>query len=107
MDGGVGGFMPPIFSDLQESWTKIRHAVRELATVFFVAFFLVAMVGRLVKTPPPQGRVFRLITGFTYSIGSRTHIGIVEIRGRPPLSPKEPHEQENTGQRAFDLNPYL
>ena len=33
-DGGPGGTTPPILSNLQESWLKVSHATRELATVF-------------------------------------------------------------------------
>ena len=39
-DWGHGGRRaPPIFSNLQESWSKGSHAARELATVFSVTFF--------------------------------------------------------------------
>jgi len=31
--------VPPMFSNLQESWSKGSHAARELATVFSVTFF--------------------------------------------------------------------
>ena len=34
--GGVGG----VASSLQESWSKVSHAARELATVFAVSFLL-------------------------------------------------------------------
>ena len=45
---------PPIFSNLQESWSKSSYAARELVTVFSVTFvFLVTIVGQLIKTPPP------------------------------------------------------
>ena len=54
---------PPIFSNLQESWSNVSHAARELATVFSATFFsLVTIVGQLVKTPSPQQRVSRHIT---------------------------------------------
>jgi len=56
VDGDVRGVAPPpIFSNLQERWSKVIHAARELATVFSVAnfVFLVIIVGQLVKTPPP------------------------------------------------------
>ena len=35
-----GTSCPPISSNLQESWSKVSHAARELATVFSVTFFL-------------------------------------------------------------------
>ena len=52
---------PPIFSDLQESWSSVSHAAREFVTVTnsLAAWliFLVAIVGHLVKNaPPPNGR---------------------------------------------------
>ena len=37
--GGVGAWRPPIFSKLQESWSKVSQAARGLATVFSVTFF--------------------------------------------------------------------
>ena len=38
--GGMGmGASCPIFSNLQESWSKLSHAAGKLATVFSVAFF--------------------------------------------------------------------
>ena len=43
-DGGVGDVVPPIFSNSQESWSKVSHAARKLATVFSVTFFLVTIV---------------------------------------------------------------
>ena len=51
--GGVGAARPPIFSTLHESWSKVSHAARELATFFFVTvfLFLVKIVGHLVKRP--------------------------------------------------------
>ena len=33
------GDTPPILSELQEGWSKVSHAARELATVFPVTFF--------------------------------------------------------------------
>ena len=53
---GVGErHAPPIFSNLQERWSKGSHAVRELAKVFSaIFFFLVTVVGQLVKMPLPQ-----------------------------------------------------
>ena len=48
--GGMGGVVPlPIFSNLQESWSKVSQAARGLATVFSVTFCfsnnLVTIVG--------------------------------------------------------------
>ena len=37
---GRGGVTPLIFSNLPDSWSIVSHAVRELATVFSVTFFL-------------------------------------------------------------------
>ena len=48
----LGASHPPLFSNLQENWSKGSHAARELATVFSVTLFLVKIVGQLVKTPP-------------------------------------------------------
>ena len=55
---GHGGGMPPIYSNLEESWSKVSHAARELATVFSVTFlFLATVVHQMVKsTPPPNGK---------------------------------------------------
>ena len=39
-------------SNLQERWSKVSHAARELATVFSVTFLLFLVIGQLVKTPP-------------------------------------------------------
>jgi len=36
--GRACGRRPPIFSNLQESWSKVSHAAKELATVFSVTF---------------------------------------------------------------------
>ena len=36
----MGGVTPPVFSDLQESWSKGSYTARELATAFSVTFFL-------------------------------------------------------------------
>jgi len=44
---------PPIYSNLQESWSKGSRAARELATVFSVTFIFVTIVGQLVKHLPP------------------------------------------------------
>jgi len=37
--GHVGHHAPPIFSNLQVSWSKGSYAARELVTVFSVTFF--------------------------------------------------------------------
>ena len=44
-----------IFSNSQESCSKVSHAARELTTVFSVTscYFLVKIVCQLVKMPPP------------------------------------------------------
>ena len=57
----MGGVAPPIFSNSKESWLKVSHAARELATVFSVTFYLVTIVSQLVKTPHPQQKVSRHI----------------------------------------------
>ena len=55
--GGLGALHSPIFTNLQESWSKDRHpAIALLGTVFSVTSFLVTIVGQLVKTPPPNRR---------------------------------------------------
>jgi len=50
----MGALRHPIISNLQDSWSKVSHAARELATVFSVTFssFLVAIVGQFVERPP-------------------------------------------------------
>ena len=59
LDGGIVGIAPPIFSNLQESSSKVSQAARGLATVYSVTFFssnnLVTIVGQLVR-PPPANR---------------------------------------------------
>ena len=52
-EDGERGVTPPVSSNLPESWSKVSHSGRELATVFSMAFF-VAIVGQVVKTPPPN-----------------------------------------------------
>ena len=57
-DVPMGGVAPPIFSNLQESWSKVNQALRGFATVFSVSFSfsnnLVNNIwGQLVITPPP------------------------------------------------------
>ena len=50
--GGVGASRPPVYSYLQESWSKVSHAAGELATVFSVTLsFLVTIVvdGQIVQ----------------------------------------------------------
>ena len=37
-DVPIGDVAPPIFSNLQESWSKGSHAARELAKVFSLSF---------------------------------------------------------------------
>ena len=49
----MGGVGDAIFSSLRDSWSKVSHDARGLATVFSVAFFLVTIVGQVVKTPLP------------------------------------------------------
>ena len=50
---------PLIFSKLQESWSKVSHAARDMVTVFSSTLFLVlvAVVTQMVKTPP-KGKCF-------------------------------------------------
>ena len=47
-------FTPPIYLKLQENWSKIGQAARELDTVFCDIFFfyLVTVVGQIVKMAP-------------------------------------------------------
>ena len=48
---------PQIFPNLPESWPKVSHASRGLTTAFSMTFFfLVIIVGQLVKRPPPSPR---------------------------------------------------
>ena len=41
--GVWGRHAPPIFSNLQESWSKVSQAARWLATIFSVTYFLVTI----------------------------------------------------------------
>ena len=45
---------PTIFSKLQESWSEVGHVAREMVTIFYATFSLVAVVGKMVKMPPPS-----------------------------------------------------
>ena len=51
--------MPPIFSNLQKSWSKGSHAGRELATVISVILFFLSnnnwSVGQNAPPPPTEG----------------------------------------------------
>ena len=55
---------PPIFSNVQESWSKVSHAKRELPTAFSVTFSIVTIVGQLVKTSPPPTESVSAHQGF-------------------------------------------
>ena len=55
--------MPPIFSNLQESWLKGSHAAREVATVFSVTLFLSNNSWTIGQNAPQQ--VSRHITADT------------------------------------------
>ena len=60
--GVWGASHPQIFS--HESWSKVSHAARELATVFSLTIFLlVTIVGQFGQKSPPQQKVSRHITG--------------------------------------------
>ena len=48
---GRGGGGCPIFKKIQESWSKVGNAAREMVTVFSVALFLLTFVDQTVKTP--------------------------------------------------------
>ena len=51
--GGWGVMLLPILPKLQESWSKVSHAAREVITVFSETFSLVTVVGQMTQTPPP------------------------------------------------------
>ena len=51
MEGMGGDVTPPILSILQESWSDVRHAAREVVTVFSVTFFQVTAACQIVKMP--------------------------------------------------------
>ena len=52
--GGVGGVTPPILSNLQEIWSKVSHAARELSRVFSLNLYFVSKNNWFVgQTPPP------------------------------------------------------
>ena len=52
--GAWGASRPQIFSNLQESWSEVRNAARELATVFSVTFFIKLVIWS--KRPLPNRR---------------------------------------------------
>ena len=54
--------MPPIFSNLQECWSKVSHAARELATVFSVTLLFSNNSWSIGQDAPPQQKVSRHIT---------------------------------------------
>ena len=58
MDGGHGGVLPPIFSNVPEIWPKVSHAARELVTACSVTCLFFSSnnswsIGQ--KVPPPHG----------------------------------------------------
>ena len=54
---------PRIVSNLQESWSKVSHAARELATEFSVTFFFFYTNSWSIgQNAPPQQKVSRHIT---------------------------------------------
>ena len=56
---------PPLFSNLQENWSKVSHtATRELATVFSVTFFNSNNSFSIGGNAPPQQKVSQHVTGF-------------------------------------------
>ena len=64
-----------MFSNLPDRWSKVSHAARDLVTFSMTFFFLVTIVGQLVKTPPhPDRKAYRHITDSEHSIH------IVEVR---------------------------
>ena len=61
--GVVGASRPPILSNLQGSLSNVSHAASKgVGHSIFCDFFLIAIVGQLAKTPPPQQKVSRHIT---------------------------------------------
>ena len=62
---------PPIFSNLQESWSKVSQAARGLATVFSVTCFIESNNSWSIGQNAPQ-QVSRHITG-----DDRAHLGEV------------------------------
>jgi len=61
--GGVGHPTPPIFSNLQESWSEFSQAARGPATVFSVTFFIFSKNSWSVgQHTPPQQKVSWHIT---------------------------------------------
>ena len=72
--GGGRCNIPLICWKLQERWSKVSHAARELGQVFSVACFpLLTVVGQNVNPPPPQWKMSHHIPGFKYgNIGYRS-----------------------------------
>ena len=55
--GVWGASRPPVFSDLQESWSKGSYTARELATAFSVTFFLSNNTWSIGQNAPPTHNV--------------------------------------------------
>ena len=58
MEGRGGTSRPSIFSNLQESWSKVSQAAKRVGhSIFCDLLFsnnLVTIVGQLIRTPPPS-----------------------------------------------------
>ena len=70
---GHGDVAPPIFSNLQESWSKVSQAAKRVDHSIFCDFFsndLVTILGQLVRTPHPQQKASPHITGGDARMGS-------------------------------------
>ena len=60
-DVPTGGVTPKMFSNLQVSWSKVSQAAKGCGHSIFYDLLLfsnnlVAIVGQLVRTPPPSNR---------------------------------------------------
>ena len=69
MEGAWGASHPPIFSNLQESWSKVSQAAKRVGHSMFCDLVfsnnLVTIVGQLVRTSPPKQKVSRHITDWS------------------------------------------
>ena len=77
-----GRCAPLIFSNLQESWSKVSQAAMRVGHSIFCDLFVcfsnnLVTIGQLVRTPPPQQKVPRHITIYMYAL---------EYTHSPPMS---------------------
>ena len=52
--GGMESIMPPVFSKLQESWSKVSHCFKRNGHIFSMTCFLQQWLVKWLKNPPPM-----------------------------------------------------